>query len=120
MSRPVSIRAQVEALTSSESEWPRWRAQSGGASLSRIRRSTVAGIGDAQQRLGEAHQRHALRLESAYSWRKRVDAALAEPAPARLGDEVMGAPADALQCVRRQGGGCQDLRHRLGLVQAIG
>ena len=60
MIRPVSIKPQVEALTNSESLAPRCCSQSALASLSPISRSARLGVGDAQQRLGQAHQHHAL------------------------------------------------------------
>ena len=43
--RPVSARAQVEALTKMELEEPEWADQSCGAILSRIRSSTVSASG---------------------------------------------------------------------------
>ena len=42
---PVSISPQVEALTSTESDWPTWRFQSASPSLSRISLSAVSGSG---------------------------------------------------------------------------
>ena len=42
---PVSISPQVEALTSTESDWPMWRRQSASPSLSRISLSAVSGSG---------------------------------------------------------------------------
>ena len=42
---PVSIRAQVEALTSDELDWPRWEPQRPGVILSSIRASTVSASG---------------------------------------------------------------------------
>ena len=43
--RPVSIRPQVEAFTSTELDWPMWRSQSASPSLSRISLSAVARSG---------------------------------------------------------------------------
>ena len=43
--RPVSIRPQVEALTSSELDWPTCESQSASPSLSRISLSAVAWSG---------------------------------------------------------------------------
>ncbi len=56
---PVSIRPQVEALTSTESDWPMWRLPVGLAEL--VADQLVGGVrvGDAQQRFGHAHQQHA-------------------------------------------------------------
>ncbi len=42
---PVSIRPQVEALTSTDSDWPTWRFQSASPSLSRISASAVSWSG---------------------------------------------------------------------------
>ena len=59
--RPVSISAQVEALTNSDSLDARDAAPSRrSASLSLDQRVGGLGVGDAQQRLGQAHQHHAL------------------------------------------------------------
>src|SRR4051794_3197309 len=78
-SRPVSIKAQVEALTNSEPEWPIWLCQSAAAILSRISLSTVSASG----MRNSASARHISATpsgeDSAYSCRK----ASSPPLPSR-------------------------------------
>ena len=77
--RPVSISAQVEALTNSESDWPRWLLPIGGGDLVADQPVGGLGVGNAQQRLGEAHQRHALAARERVFLQEGIDAALPEP-----------------------------------------
>ncbi len=79
-----------------------------------------SGVGDAQQGLGEAHQRHALGRRERVLVEERVDAALAEPAAPGFRDEALGAPGDARDGIRRQRRCRQDALDRLGLVLAVG
>ena len=58
--RPVSIRPNVDALTNRLSEAPRCFSQRPLADLLGDQRIGRVGVGDAQQRLGEAHQDDAL------------------------------------------------------------
>ena len=74
------------------------------------------GIGDAQQRLGEAQERHALLRGQRVFVQKRVDAALAEPLAAHRDDEAAGALGDPVAHFGRDLGRGEDPRHRLGLV----
>src|SRR5271155_149342 len=71
-SRPVSTRPQVAALTNSDGLWPRCARQF-------VSDQGVAGsgVGNAQQRLGEAHQRHALLTGERIFVDQAVDAARA-------------------------------------------
>ena len=70
MTRPVSMRAQVEALTNRESLLPRCLRQSASASLSLIKRVAVSASG-MRRRASARHMRTTPSgLESSYSWRK--------------------------------------------------
>ncbi len=79
VSLPVSIRPHVEALTSSESDSPRWRSQSPRESLSRMSASAVAASGMRSKRFGDAHQQHALGRRKVVLLQERLDAALRLP-----------------------------------------
>ena len=75
VSRPVTSSPQVAALTNGDGLWPRWARQSPGAILSRIKRVAGGGVGDAQQRLGQAHERHALLAGQGVLLHQGIDAA---------------------------------------------
>ena len=77
-SLPVSSRPQVAALTNSDGLWPRWLLPVAVADLVADQRVARGGVGNAQQRLGQAHQRHAFLRADA-----RTPAA--GPAPGRRG-----------------------------------
>jgi len=53
------------------------------------------GIGDPQQRLGQAHQGHAFGRGQRIFMKECIDAAFAAPPLSRLGDEAARAPLDA-------------------------
>ena len=91
------------------------------ASLSRISRSMVAGIGNAQQRLGEAHERDAL-LRRQRDIRSR-NASMPPPPWRRLRASATRRRADAAMRLLSVGASAAAARMRatgLGLVQAIG
>ena len=67
------------------------------------------GIGDAQQRLGEAHQRDALGRGQRVFVQKGVDAAFAEALAAHRGDEGAGGRGDAVARFGRKFGLRQDI-----------
>src|SRR6516225_8512124 len=67
--RPVSISAQVEALTKIDSEWPRWLPQSAAPILSRISRSTVSVSGMRSNASARHNSATPSGDDSAYSWR---------------------------------------------------
>ena len=95
ITRPVSIRAQVEALTKSDSLLPRWPCQSASAILSRIRRSAVSASGT-RSRLSARHMRTTPSLfDSPYSLRK----ASSPPSPWRI-SRTRRTRAAARSCTR--------------------
>ena len=77
------------------------------------------GVGDAQQRLGEAHQRHPLGRGQRVFVQEGVEPALAEPLPAHRFDEMAGGEGDAI--ARRGGdlGGGEEAPAGLGLVEPV-
>ena len=117
-SRPVSISAQVEALTNSDPECPRCRSQSAAAILSRISLSTVSASG----MRNSASARHIRATPScedrAYSCRKASSPA-ADPLPAHCGDEPARGYAYAVARLGRQFGGGDDACVGLGFVEAV-
>ncbi len=78
------------------------------------------GIGDAQQRLGEAHQRDALGRGQRIFVQKRVEAALAEALAADRVDEAAGGRSDAIARLGRNLGGGEDNRNSRALVLLLG
>ena len=84
------MRPQVEALTSSESElaeMARPVARADGAGDQPV---GGGGIGDAQQRLGEAEQQHPLLARQPVFVEEGIDAAALSPAGARRLDQAGG------------------------------
>ena len=84
-------------MTNSDSDWPRWRLPFLAADL--VGDELVGGVvvGDAQQRLGKAHQHHALFGGKRIFLHEGIDAALLlAPGPDRgdkLARQFMGLPA---------------------------
>ena len=76
------------------------------------------GVGYAQQRLGEAQQRHPLLRGQRVFVQQRIDAALAETFAANRGDEAAGGLSDMVARLRRNFGECENARHGSGLVDA--
>ena len=76
------------------------RAPVAGRELVADQRVARRGVGNAQQRLGEAHQRHALLARQRIFVDEPLDAARARLRP-ELGDEAAGERPDALRFVRR-------------------
>jgi len=77
--RPVSMSAQVEAFTNSESDWPRCASQSASAILSLISLSTVAASGTRSSASARHISTTPSRLDSSNSCRK----ASSPPRPTR-------------------------------------
>ncbi len=78
------------------------------------------GVGDAQERLGEAHEHDPLLGGERVFVQEGVETAFAEALPAHFDDEAAGALGDAVEGVGREfRGGEQPLHHRR-LVLAIG
>ena len=78
------------------------------------------GIGDAQQGLGEAHQRHPLGRGQRVFVQKRVEPALAEPLAAHRLDQPLGGRGDPAARRLRDLGGGEDGRRRCRLVLPMG
>ena len=76
------------------------------------------GIGDAQQRLGETHQRHALLRGQGVFVQKGVEPA-AGPLPAHCGHEPARGHAYPVARLGRQFGGGSDACVGLGFVEAV-
>jgi hypothetical protein len=74
-------------------------------------------IGDAQQRLGEAQERHALRRGQCIFVQKGVDPAFAEALAADGGDEGTRSVGDPVAHVGGYLAGGEDVHHRFGLVE---
>ncbi len=85
VSLPVSISPQVDALTSSESDSPRWRSQSPRDKLVADQCVSSRRIRDAQQRLRDAHQQHAFGRRQIVLLQERLDAS----AGARIGAQPL-------------------------------
>ena len=120
MMRPVSISAQVEALTNSDSLVPRCFSQSASAEL--VLDQLVGGlrVGDAQQRLGQAHQHHALAAGQLVLVQEGIDAALADPLLPHASAPGRGrAAAMRSSSLGRQLGGAEQLLHHSGFVGAV-
>ena len=86
--RPVSISAQVEALTSRLSEWPRCFSQWPLGDLFGDELVGRLGVGDAQQRLGDAHEDDAFLAGKAVLAHEGVDAGVLAAVGARGIDEA--------------------------------
>jgi len=76
-------------------------------------------VGDAQQRLGEAHQRHPLLRGQGVFAEERVDAALAQPLAANRDDETARHLGDSIAQGGRDLGRCENAGHGLGLVEPV-
>ena len=85
--RPVSIRPKVEALTNRLSEAPRCFSQRPLADLLRDQRVGRVLVGNAQQRLGEAHQDDALLGGQPVLVHEGIDAAVLVAVGARRADQ---------------------------------
>ena len=110
----------MAALTNSDGLCPRWARQSPGADLVADQRVAGCGVGDAQQRLGEAHQRHALLARQRIFLDQPLDAAGAR---ARLAAQPLrqtgGDFADALGFFGFGGGEVDQRRDAGGLGPAM-
>ncbi len=73
-------------------------------------------VGDAQERLGKAKERHPLLRGQRVFVQKRIDAAFADPVAADGGDEVARTLGNMAAGVGWDFGGGENARHRLGLV----
>ncbi len=88
----------------------------GAADLVADERVGGVGVGDAQERLGEAHQDHALLGREAVFVQERVEPALPDPLLAHAAHEVARALGDAVERVRRQRGRLDELLDGASLV----
>ena len=77
------------------------------------------GIGDAQQRLGETHQSHALLRGQGVFVQKGVEPAAADPLPAHCGDELVRGYTYPVARLGWQFGGGGDACIGLGFVEAV-
>ena len=102
--RPVSISPQVEALTSRLSEWPRCFSQWPLGDLLGDQLIGRLGIGDAQQRLGDAHQDDAFLAGKAVLAHEGVDAGVLAAVGARRIDEPARQVGRAATLVLREHG----------------
>ena len=120
-SLPVSSSPQVAALTNSDGLWPRCDAPVAARDLVADQRVAGGGVGNAQQRLGQAHQGHAFaRAEGEF-----LQQALHQAGPARIAGALAHAAGDTHRQLvgsavvgRRQAGLLEQGRQQLGLGRA--
>ncbi len=91
----------------------------GGGDLVADQRVDGLGVRDAQQRLGEAHQRDAFGRGQRVFVQEGVEPAFAEPFAAYSVDEPARRGGDALARFEGHVGGGEDARIRFHLVQAM-
>jgi hypothetical protein len=116
--RPVNISPQVEALTNTESLWPRWRFQFPAEILSRISASWVSSSGgNSEQRLGDAHEHHPFLGREPVLVKKGIEATFG-PRAYRL-DQFARGGCDAIAGLGIEFELAQELANRLRLVGAI-
>ena len=76
-------------------------------------------VGHPQQRLGQAHEDHALAARQLELVQEGVEPAVSVALPADLGDQGAGAGGDTVEHVVRQLGLIGQAAHHLGFVGAV-
>ena len=116
----MSISAHVEALTKSESARADVLLPIRAADLVTDESIGGFGVGDAQQRLGEAHQHHAFLGREPVFVQEGVEPALADPLLTHTADEVACAFGNAVERIGWQRRRLDQLLHNSGFVRAGG
>ena len=107
ITRPVSIKAHVEALTKRDSDRPRWRCQSAPPILSLISRSAVSASGIRSSASARHISTTPLAARQLVFLHEGVDAPGAHAPAPHLAHESAGQCGNALEEVGRQCGGAR-------------